>query len=180
VMVKLKIPTTKTESYETLELSEGASEQEINSAFRFLSLKWYPQRNNSSEAENNFEAITKARDILTGENKKPCRSCEEIHNGEIGTPPSCEKIEMAISELENLSHYIFFTPSEKQKFLRNLKEGRYYYEGEELCKTDQKGFIIGGFLGNILQKAKILNNEKQNSIDRERNECLQKLKKLDD
>ena len=55
--------------YEILGVPRGASETDINKAFRKLSLKWHPDRNldNKEEAEKMFIEISKAHETLTSE-----------------------------------------------------------------------------------------------------------------
>lgn len=55
--------------YEILGVERGASDADINKAFRKLSLKWHPDRNlnNKEEAEKMFIEISKAHETLTSE-----------------------------------------------------------------------------------------------------------------
>ncbi|WP_216361600.1 J domain-containing protein [endosymbiont GvMRE of Glomus versiforme] len=52
--------------YETLGLSEGASEEEIKEAYKRLALKWHPDKNpdNKEEAKKKFQEILRAKQIL--------------------------------------------------------------------------------------------------------------------
>lgn len=56
--------------YETLGVAKDASEQEIKKAYRTLSLKWHPDRNNSPEAQSKFQEIGQAYETLSDENKR--------------------------------------------------------------------------------------------------------------
>nr|CAG8453415.1 829_t:CDS:2 [Entrophospora candida] len=90
---------------------------------------------------------------------KPCQSCGVIHKE--GVPKKCEKTLMAVSELENLSHYEIFSPSERGKWIEKLKEGQCFYEGEELCKINKEGFI----------NEKVLSEKRRNDIIGEMERC---------
>ncbi|KAL7674995.1 hypothetical protein ACOME3_001265 [Neoechinorhynchus agilis] len=54
-------------SYHVLGVREGASQEEIKSAFRKLAKKWHPDKNpsNAAEAEKKFKHIVKAYELLT-------------------------------------------------------------------------------------------------------------------
>ena len=56
--------------YETLEISEGASESEIKKAYRKLARKYHPDVNKSPEAEEKFNEINAAYEILSDKEKK--------------------------------------------------------------------------------------------------------------
>ena len=56
--------------YQTLGVSENASESEIKKAYRGLSLKYHPDKNNSSEAEKKMHEINDAYSILGDKEKK--------------------------------------------------------------------------------------------------------------
>ncbi|HEY9813561.1 MAG TPA: DnaJ domain-containing protein, partial [Candidatus Sericytochromatia bacterium] len=51
---------TKRDYYEVLSVSRNASKDEIKSAYRKLALKYHPDRNKSSEAEEKFKEISEA------------------------------------------------------------------------------------------------------------------------
>ena len=46
--------------YETLGVSKGASDAEIKTAYRKQALKWHPDRNKSTGANEKFKEVTKA------------------------------------------------------------------------------------------------------------------------
>ena len=56
--------------YEILGLSNDASKDDIKKAYRSLSMKWHPDRNNSSEAAEMFKKINEANETLSDDGKK--------------------------------------------------------------------------------------------------------------
>jgi curved DNA-binding protein len=56
--------------YETLEVSENASADEIKKAYRKLARKYHPDINKSPEAEEKFKEINAAYEILSDDSKK--------------------------------------------------------------------------------------------------------------
>lgn len=56
--------------YDTLELSENASSDEIKKAYRRLARKYHPDINKAPEAEEKFKEINAAYEVLSDENKK--------------------------------------------------------------------------------------------------------------
>ena len=57
--------------YETLGLKKNATEKEIRKAYRELSLKWHPDRNNGSkESEKKFKEICAAYEVLSDPDKR--------------------------------------------------------------------------------------------------------------
>ncbi|WP_121021551.1 DnaJ C-terminal domain-containing protein [Helicobacter vulpis] len=56
--------------YETLEVSEGASTEEIKKSYRRLARKYHPDLNKSKEAEEKFKEINAAYEILSDSQKR--------------------------------------------------------------------------------------------------------------
>ncbi len=56
--------------YETLEISESASESEIKKAYRKLARKYHPDVNKDPKAEDKFKEINSAYEILSDSKKK--------------------------------------------------------------------------------------------------------------
>lgn len=56
--------------YETLEISENASSDEIKKAYRKLARKYHPDINKDLKAEEKFKEINAAYEVLSDENKK--------------------------------------------------------------------------------------------------------------
>lgn len=60
-----------TTHYDTLGVADGASAEEIKSAYRKLAMQWHPDRNSgNSEAEAKFKEINAAYEILGDDNKR--------------------------------------------------------------------------------------------------------------
>ena len=60
--------------YETLEISESASESEIKKAYRKLARKYHPDVNKDPKAEDKFKEINSAYEILSDSKKKDRKS----------------------------------------------------------------------------------------------------------
>jgi curved DNA-binding protein CbpA len=59
------------ESYNTLGLPVGASEDDIKKAYHKLAMEWHPDRNKSPEAEDKIKKINEAYDVLTKTSPNP-------------------------------------------------------------------------------------------------------------
>jgi DnaJ-class molecular chaperone len=79
--------------YATLGVSKNANESEIKRAYRALSLKYHPDRNNTNEAENKIREINEAYDILGDSSKRKHYDMEQQMGGNLfdfqntGVPP---------------------------------------------------------------------------------------------
>lgn len=56
--------------YQTLGVSKSASADEIKKSYRKLALKWHPDKNKASEAEEKFKEINQAYEVLSNSQKK--------------------------------------------------------------------------------------------------------------
>ena len=56
--------------YDILGVSENASQQEIKKAYRKLSMKWHPDKNQTSEATGHFQKIGEAYETLGDDRKR--------------------------------------------------------------------------------------------------------------
>ena len=72
-----------TNYYEVLGVSETASQEDIKKAYRQLSLKYHPDRNNNSaESTTKFQSISSAYDIIGDEdNRRQYDMQSKMHSG---------------------------------------------------------------------------------------------------
>ena len=61
---------TQQQAYSTLEVQQGASEQEIKDAYKKLAKKYHPDINKEKDAESKFKEINQAYSILTGKEQQ--------------------------------------------------------------------------------------------------------------
>jgi len=79
--------------YATLGVSKNANESEIKRAYRALSLKYHPDRNNTNEAESKIREINEAYDVLGDSSKRKHYDMEKQMGGNLfdfqntGVPP---------------------------------------------------------------------------------------------
>lgn len=56
--------------YSVLDIEKSASQRDIKQAYRKLSMKFHPDRNNTSDAIKKFQEINEAHEVLSNENKR--------------------------------------------------------------------------------------------------------------
>lgn len=62
--------------YQILGVQKGASQKEIKNAYRQLSLKYHPDRNNSQKDGEKFKQVTEAYQLLRREEKSKTKASE--------------------------------------------------------------------------------------------------------
>jgi DnaJ-class molecular chaperone len=70
--------------YDVLEVSKDASDKDIKSAYRRLSLEFHPDKNSAEEATERFQEIREAYEILSDPQKKEEYDFEQEHGGRGG------------------------------------------------------------------------------------------------
>ncbi|XP_064086077.1 dnaJ homolog subfamily B member 4-like [Macrobrachium nipponense] len=58
--------------YKILGISQDASMEDIKRAYRKMALRYHPDKNKSSDAEERFKAISQAYEILSDVKKREC------------------------------------------------------------------------------------------------------------
>lgn len=67
---KIYFMSNKRDYYEVLGVSKNATKSEIKTAFRKLAMKFHPDKNKASDAEEKFKEIGEAYEVLNDEKKK--------------------------------------------------------------------------------------------------------------
>lgn len=89
--------------YETLGVSENANESEIKKAYRGLSLKYHPDKNNSAEAQSKMHQINDAYSVLGDKEKKAQYDNQRKFQG--GIPG--HNIHKEFGDINNIFHTFF-------------------------------------------------------------------------
>ena len=92
--------------YQTLGVSENASESEIKKAYRGLSLKYHPDKNNSAEAQTKMHQINDAYSVLGDKEKKTQYDNQRKFQGGGGGMPG-HNINKEFGDINNIFHTFF-------------------------------------------------------------------------
>jgi DnaJ-class molecular chaperone len=123
--------------YETLGISKNAGASDIKKAYRTLSFKFHPDRNQSSEAVDKIREINEAYDILGDQNKRTHYDLEQKlggghmfdfqNMGRGGPPPMSDLFEMLFQQMPNMNqsnmqdNHMFRDDSSERPFTRNME-----------------------------------------------------------
>lgn len=92
--------------YQTLGVSDNASESEIKKAYRGLSLKYHPDKNNSAEAQTKMHQINDAYSVLGDKEKKMQYDNQRKFQGGGGGIPG-HNINKEFGDINNIFHTFF-------------------------------------------------------------------------
>ena len=97
--------------YETLGVSEEATQEEIKKSFRELAKKWHPDRNpdNKKESEEKFKEVSEAYGILSDEAKK----AQYDHKRKYGDTP--DGFRFNIPDIDDIDLSSFFSRSRRTR-----------------------------------------------------------------
>lgn len=120
---------TSSNHYETLGVSENANESEIKKAYRGLSLKYHPDKNNSADAQTKMHQINDAYSILGDKEKKMQYDNQRKFQGRGGMPN--HNINKEFGDINNIFHTFFHQngmpggpPGNFQSNMRVFRNGR--------------------------------------------------------
>lgn len=108
--------------YQTLGVAENASESEIKKAYRGLSLKYHPDKNNSSEAQTKMHEINDAYSVLGDKEKKAQYDNQRKFQG--GGGPQFQNINKEFGDINNIFHSFFKQngmPGQHGQFQSNMR-----------------------------------------------------------
>ena len=92
--------------YEVLGVSKDASEQDIKKAYRSLSLKFHPDRNNEPDAQSKFQEINQAYEVLSDLQTRTHYDAE-LNGNPFGVPNNMDKYNETHQNVNDIFNMVF-------------------------------------------------------------------------
>ena len=92
--------------YEILGVSKDTSEQDIKKAYRSLSLKFHPDRNNAPDAQSKFQEINQAYEVLSDLQTRTHYDAE-LNGNPFGVPNNMDKYNETHQNVNDIFNMVF-------------------------------------------------------------------------
>ncbi|GAA8838821.1 DnaJ family protein [Helicobacter pylori] len=148
--------------YQTLDVSENASQDEIKKSYRRLARKYHPDLNKTKEAEEKFKEINAAYEILSDEEKR--RQYDQFGDNMFGGQNFSDfaRSRSASEDLDDILSSIFGRGDFSQRFSQNSQG----FSGFNFSNFAHEDLDITTTL-NVSVLDTLLGNKKQVSINNE-------------
>ncbi|TPH71010.1 J domain-containing protein [Helicobacter pylori] len=148
--------------YQTLDVSENASQDEIKKSYRRLARKYHPDLNKTKEAEEKFKEINAAYEILSDEEKR--RQYDQFGDNMFGGQNFSDfaRSRSASEDLDDILSSIFGRGGFSQRFSQNSQG----FSGFNFSNFAHEDLDITTTL-NVSVLDTLLGNKKQVSINNE-------------
>lgn len=148
--------------YQTLDVSENASQDEIKKSYRRLARKYHPDLNKTKEAEEKFKEINAAYEILSDEEKR--RQYDQFGDNMFGGQNFSDfaRSRSASEDLDDILSSIFGRGGFSQRFSQNSQG----FSGFNFSNFAPEDLDITTTL-NVSVLDTLLGNKKQVSINNE-------------
>ncbi|GAA8467529.1 DnaJ family protein [Helicobacter pylori] len=148
--------------YQTLDVSENASQDEIKKSYRRLARKYHPDLNKTKEAEEKFKEINAAYEILSDEEKR--RQYDQFGDNMFGGQNFSDfaRSRSASEDLDDILSSIFGRGGFSQRFSQNSQG----FSGFNFSNFAPENLDITATL-NVSVLDTLLGNKKQVSVNNE-------------
>ncbi|WJJ03673.1 DnaJ C-terminal domain-containing protein [Helicobacter pylori] len=148
--------------YQTLDVSENASQDEIKKSYRRLARKYHPDLNKTKEAEEKFKEINAAYEILSDEEKR--RQYDQFGDNMFGGQNFSDfaRSRSASEDLDDILSSIFGRGGFSQRFSQNSQG----FSGFNFSNFAHEDLDITTTL-NVSVLDTLLGNKKQVSVNNE-------------
>ncbi|GAA9943745.1 DnaJ family protein [Helicobacter pylori] len=148
--------------YQTLNVSENASQDEIKKSYRRLARQYHPDLNKTKEAEEKFKEINAAYEILSDEEKR--RQYDQFGDNMFGGQNFSDfaKSRSASEDLDDILSSIFWKGGFSQRFSQNSQG----FSGFNFSNLAPENLDMTATL-NVSVLDTLLGNKKQVSINNE-------------